>query len=98
MTVALVATFAVGVVLLMPPTEPTPGVVGRAVHRIAYGSYMAYLVHRIVFLLVVAAASRIGEAWVPVAVVASIPLVLALGVVLQQGYDGAAARLNARNT
>jgi peptidoglycan/LPS O-acetylase OafA/YrhL len=54
---------------------------------IAYGSYMTYLVHRLVFLYASRFAEQFGEVWVTVAVLASIPLVLAGGVWLQRMYD-----------
>ena len=59
---------------------------------VAYGSYMAYLAHRLVFEYTARLAKPLGEVWVTFAVLASIPLLLAAGVWLQRGYDARSRR------
>jgi len=86
--VSVLTTLLLGALLALPQGEPRPAPRASGfLHRIAYGSFMAYLVHRFVYLYVWKAAAPLGEPWVSVALVASIPLAVAAGVVLQRGYD-----------
>ena len=88
MAVSVLTTLLLGVFLSLPQGEPVVAVRARQfAHLVAYGSFMAYLVHRFVYLYVWKAVALLGEPWVSVALVASIPLAIAAGVVLQRGYD-----------
>jgi len=90
--ISLLTTFAVCTVVATPlqsvqapaiPLSPT----ARLVALIAYGSYMAYLAHRLVFEYTARLAEPFGRVWVTFAVLASVPLVVAIGVWLQRAYD-----------
>jgi len=98
---SILTTFAVCAVVATPPktslfSERPDHAVARFVLLIAYGSYMAYLGHRLVFEYAARLAEPLGEAWVTFAVLASIPLVLAGGVWLQRMYDARARDATSR--
>jgi len=92
LVISLLTTFAVCTVVATPlrapqrPENPSSAA-ARLVMLIAYGSYMAYLAHRLVFEYAARLAEPFGAGWVTFAVLACIPLVLAIGVWLQRGYD-----------
>lgn len=96
------ATTALAVcwVLGRPPSARArhtgPGAITLGVQRVAYGSFMAYVSHRIVFSAAARLAEPLGTWAVTLAVLACVPVVLVLGHRLQGGYDALLGR--ARNT
>ena len=73
-------------------SDPPAGKATLLVRELALASFMAYLVHRIVYRFAADAAVSLGLE-PGVAVVASIPVVLALSVLLQRAYDVGTCRL-----
>ena len=79
-----------GGVMFLPrrPIGPVRHGLWRTVELVAHGSFMAYLVHRFVYWAAANVARPLGPVWTDVVVVATIPLVLYLGVAAQRIVDG----------
>ncbi len=94
--IALATAVAVVAVLLAPARSvPQPSRSRDVFRRLAYGSYMGYLVHRPVFQTIARVTSPLDDRAGWILVMAGIPLVFALGITLQRGYDAFLERVGA---
>ena len=85
--VAALTTLGVAGLLARPPRSGTRREPPLLIRQVAYGSYMAYLSHSMVFAFVAKAFYRLGGTWLPPALLLSIPLVLLVGIFLQSAFD-----------
>jgi len=103
-TVSTLTMLIVGAIISLPQDHWPHRIRRRVwVERLAIGSYMAYLAHRVVFLCVSQSLDLFGEVAVFAGVLMSCPFVLILGVWLQDAYDNwvpsvLAGRRRARRT